>query len=157
LDEVEVCKDINGVKECGLRRKEKKGKIIYVRRKSPFKIEIFRKKACFINKIRNAGDFTKFTRNGSSWEKKTIKINDAVRNAILEESVTELMKDAKLNKEITKGKVLDWKQKIAIIEKKEKVKFYKQEVQLLRSAKGKALIKKFKNSVKIEKKKKVKL
>jgi len=51
-------------------------------------------------------------------KKKTVIINYKARDTILEEAVNLLMRDSRLNKEVTKGKKLSWREIMEILEKK---------------------------------------
>jgi len=73
LGSVRVCKIINGVKRCGLRRVFKGGRVYYIERVSIFTIIIYRKRNGKIENIKNHGRFTKFTKYGSCWEKKQLE------------------------------------------------------------------------------------
>jgi len=81
-----------------------------LKKKSPFVRIIYTKKPSTIENISNKKGFTKFTRYGASWEKKTVIINYKARDTILEEAVNLLMRDSRLNKEVTKGKKLSWRE-----------------------------------------------
>jgi len=105
IDKVKICKKINGVKRCGLKRKIKNGKSYYIERISPFAYVIYKRRAGTIENVKHKGKFTKFTKYGSCWEKKTVRMNDGAKDLIFENSVEEFFKEnPTLKEQITKGK-----------------------------------------------------
>jgi len=126
LSSIRVCKIINGVKRCGLKRVFKRGKVYYIERISIFTIIIYRKRLGSIENIKNKGKFTKFTKYGSCWEKKTVRMNDSARDLMYEFSIEELMKNEQFKKEVCGGKTLSWREIFKIMEKNKKniQKFY---------------------------------
>jgi len=72
-NDIEVCKVINGVKRCGLKRSSKPGKNTFVEKKITIcTYNLYKKKPSTIENISNKKGFTKFTRYGASWEKKKL-------------------------------------------------------------------------------------
>jgi len=118
INSIRVCKVINGIKRCGLKRVFKRGRIYYVERVSPFTYIIYRRRNGSIEHVKKVGKFTKFTKYGSCWEKKTVRINDAARDYIYEWTVEELLKDEEFKKKVTKGRHLSWREIFKICEKK---------------------------------------
>jgi len=104
LNKVKICKRINGVKRCGLIRFTRHGRTYYMERVSPFTKIIYRRRSANVEDIKHEGKFTKFTKYGPCWEKKTIRMNDSARDLIYEKCVEELMKDKELEKKCTGGK-----------------------------------------------------
>jgi len=89
-------------------------------------------------------------------KKKTVIINYKARDTILEEAVNLLMRDSRLNKEVTKGKKLSWREIMEILEKKHRKRFYETIEQIIKSNQGKKIRKQFKSKIKIERTKREK-
>jgi len=155
LNKVKICKRINGVKKCGLIRFTRHGRTYYLEKVSPFTKIIYRRRSANIEDVKKKGKFTKFTKYGPCWEKKTIRMNDSCRNLIYERSVEELMKDKALEKECTNGQRLSWREIVRnCLKKKHKKLFFEKIVQTIESKEGKTLCKPYKPSIKIERTKK---
>jgi len=117
INSIRVCKVINGIKRCGLKRVFKRGRIYYVERVSPFTYIIYRRRNGSIEHVKKVGKFTKFTKYGSCWEKKTVRINDAARDYIYEWTVEELLKDEEFKKKLQREDIYHGEKSLKFVKK----------------------------------------